>query len=221
MASDMEGLIYKVQPYKENTRLLFIYTTEGKKTLIAQGVEKLTNQNRILAQYLTLIGFKNQDKSMLRLSEAVLIDDFSVIKQAYHQTKSAAVILEILDKLIVEEQNHSDIFNLAKSALKSPFIEEAALMFSIKIQKMLGYAIDLNPDGRVVKGISIEKGGLVYENESYRIDLDVKTSIDVLKLFSKTFEQLNALPQETIDKIKDFIFKYVEYHLQTTLKNLQ
>ena len=43
----MEGLIYKVQPYQEHARLLFVYTPKGKKTLLAQGSQKLNSENRI------------------------------------------------------------------------------------------------------------------------------------------------------------------------------
>ncbi len=58
MVTNMEGIIYKVMPYQEHAKLLFVYTKIGKITLIAQGVQKIKSDHRVLAQYLTLIEFE-------------------------------------------------------------------------------------------------------------------------------------------------------------------
>ena len=77
----MEGIIYKTQPYQEHARLLFVYTNKGKKTLLAQGSQKLNNSNRILAQFLTHIEFKENTKSFFTLSEAKILNDFKELKE--------------------------------------------------------------------------------------------------------------------------------------------
>lgn len=217
----MEGLIYKVQPYKENTKLLFIYTMEGKRTLVAHSALKLNHPNRILSQYLTLIAFKDQKKNMMGLSDAKLIDSFESIKSDYEKTQSAAIILEILDKLVDESLHHAIIYPMAKKALMAQSITVSSLMFAIKIQKQLGYQIDLSPDGRTIKGINIEKGGLTYEGESYRIDLDTQRAIDVLKLNALSFDDEITLSIESMNALKHFMYNYIEHHLQTPIKNLK
>ncbi|MCF7930424.1 MAG: DNA repair protein RecO [Acholeplasmataceae bacterium] len=217
----MEGIIYKVQPYQEHARLLFVYTKIGKKTLLAQGSQKLNHPNRILAQYLTQIEFKDQDKSFLTLSEAKIINDYEEIKEDYKLTKSAALMLEIIDTLIVDSYDHQEIYQSLIKALQSKQLEIATLSFALKILRPLGYPLDLNADGRKVLGVNIEKGGLVYQGDSDIIDLDVKESIVLLKMNFIPYQDLEAYEIETIAKIKEFILKYYQYHLQSTLKNLQ
>ncbi len=217
----MEGLIYRVQPYQENARLLFVYTPKGKKTLLAQGSQKMNQVSRVLSQFLTHIEFKESEKTFVTLAESKIVNDFSIIKNDFHQTKSAALILEIIDHLIVENYNHQVIFHEMMLALNSDKIHEASMSFAIKILKPLGYPLDLSGDGRKIRGINIEKGGLVYAEETDDLDLDVKDAIIMLKLALMPYTELESLDSEIIKKIKGFILKYYQFHLQTTLKNLQ
>jgi DNA repair protein RecO (recombination protein O) len=217
----MEGLIYKVQPYQEHARLLFVYTPKGKKTLLAQGSQKLNSENRILAQYLTQIEFKDQDKTFLRLAEAKIIDEFSKIKDDFTKTKQAALMLEIIDQLVVDAYHHQEIYQELIAALHSNQLEMASLSFALKILKPLGYPLDLNADGRKINGVNIENGGLIYQNESGIIDLDVKEAIILLKLNFIPYQDLELYEVESIQRIKEFIIKYYQFHLQTTLKNLK
>ncbi len=217
----MEGLVYKVQPYLESARLLYVYTPVGKKTLLAQGSQKVNSAQRILAQYLTHIEFKDQNKSFLTLTEAKIKHDFATLKTDYAKTKSAAVILEIVDQLMIDNVNHEKIFQEMMGALTSERIHESSLSFGIKVLKTLGYPLDLSPDGRVIQGISITKGGITYEDEPYLSDLDIKDGIELLKLSVMPYQELMPIPLEILNRLKTFILKYYQYHLQTTLKNLQ
>jgi DNA repair protein RecO (recombination protein O) len=217
----MEGIIYKTQPYQEHGRLLFVYSPVGKKTLLAQGSQKVTSQTRILAQYLTHIEFKDQQKSFLTLSESKLINDFASLKDDYQKTQSAGLILEIIDHFMVDQYHHEVIFNDVILALNAPNIFLSALSFSLKILKPLGYEINLNADGRKIGGINIELGSLIYEGSTDIVDLDTKEAIYILKLLYMPYEALEEIPESMLTKIKTFILKYYQYHLQTTLKNLQ
>ncbi|MBN2300522.1 MAG: DNA repair protein RecO [Acholeplasmataceae bacterium] len=217
----MEGIIYKTQPYQEHARLLYVYTKKGKKTLLAQGSQKLNSANRILAQYLTQIEFKDSDKSFFTLAEAKIINDFSEIKKDYALTKQAALMLEIIDQLVVDNYSHQEIYHDLVQALQSPYLNISALSFALKMLKPLGYPLDLNADGRKVQGVNIEKGGLIYQKDTDIVDLEVKEAIVLLKLNLIPFEALEAYESDSIAKIKDFILKYYQFHLQTTLKNLK
>ena len=217
----MEGLIYKVQPYLEHARLLYVYTPVGKKTLLAQGAQKTNQSSRVLAQYLTLISFKDQDhKQFLTLMDAKIINDYGDLKRDFNQTKMIAVMLEVIDRFIDEMQPHAHIFSEMLDVLKSKAVECAVLSFLIKILKFLGYPINFQANGKPVLGLNIERGGLIYTNQQDVVDLDVKLTIELLKLSLVPYASLETLTQETQEALKSFIQKYYQYHLQQTLKNL-
>jgi DNA repair protein RecO (recombination protein O) len=217
----MEGIIYKVQPYQEHGRLCFTYTEQGKVTLLAQGAQKLNQTSRILAQFLTKITFKEGKKSFIPLQESQIVNDYQRVKSDFFQTKAAALMLEIIDHLIVDNANHFVIYHELCHALDAQKMDIAALSFAIKLIQELGYGLNLHPDGRKVKGVSISKGALIYQDEEDFVDLDTKDAIILLKLSVMPYDLLDQEPFEDLTKIKEFILKYYSFHLQTTLKNLQ
>lgn len=221
MTNRMEGLIYKVQPYLESARLLFCYTPAGKKTLLAKGAQKMENPNRTISQYLTHISFKDYPKSFIHLSEAKLLDDFQAIKDDYAKTKHASLILSIIDTLVVDLYDHRFIFDQALSALGADRIREASLSFALKVLRPLGYPILFKGDGRKVKGLMIERGGIVYAKDEGREDLGIKETITLMKLNYTPYDGLEAIDETEWDDIRRFILDYYQYHLQTTLKALK
>ncbi|TNF08908.1 MAG: DNA repair protein RecO, partial [Bacillota bacterium] len=206
----MEGLIYKVQPYLEHARLLFVYTETGKKTLLAQGSQKVNNPNRILAQFLTHISFKESQKTFITLSEAKIINDFKDVKEDYIKTQCAALILEIIDHFMDDAHHHMQIFNEMMLALQANDVQLSSISFALKMLKPLGYEINLDLDGRKVKGISIESGSIIYDGEAGMVDLDIKTSTYLLKLMYMPYQDLKDVPDEYLTKIKEFILKYYQ-----------
>ena len=139
------------------------------------GVFELLNGVRTV--YSNSQEFKDQDKTFLRLAEAKIIDEFSKIKDDFTKTKQAALMLEIIDQLVVDAYHHQEIYQELIAALHSNQLEMASLSFALKILKPLGYPLDLNADGRKINGVNIENGGLIYQNESGIIDLDVNVAV--------------------------------------------
>lgn len=214
----MEGIIYKVQPYQEHARLLFVYTPNGKKTLLAQGSQKVNHQYRILAQYLTLIEFKDKDKSFIPLQEAKILNDYANIKTEYQVLKQASLMIEIINLLIVDNLDHQLIFNELIAALGAPHLQSASLSFALKLLRVLGYGLQLTGNGKPIKGIHIDSGGIIYQGSTEIADLDIKQATQLVKLLYMPYDQLE--PVEDVQAIQRFIFKYYQYHLQTTLKTL-
>ncbi|MFA6800673.1 MAG: DNA repair protein RecO [Acholeplasmataceae bacterium] len=218
----MEGIIYKIQPYLESSRLLFVYTPQGKMTLLAKGAQKLNQKSRVIGQFLTRISFDVTmlNKTFVTLKNPVVLDDYARIKDDFQTTKYAALILEIVDKFMIEIESHETIYQEVVLALSQNDLKIASLAFSLKILKPLGYELNLTANGNLVKGVSIAKGGLVYENDGYSIDLDTKDAILLLKLTYLPYNEHSNDLDESIQRIERFIQKYYEYHLHTTLKNL-
>jgi DNA repair protein RecO (recombination protein O) len=221
MTNRSEGLIYKVQPYLESARLLFCYTPVGKKTLLAKGSQKMENPNRIISQYLTYLSFKDYPKSFMHLSEAKLLDDFQAIKADYVKTKHASLILSIIDTLVVDLYEHRFIFDQALSALRADRIREASVSFALKVLRPLGYPLRFKGDGRRVKGLMIERGGIVYAEDEGHEDLGIKETITLMKLNYTPYAELEAIDEVEWPQIRGFILAYYQYHLQTTLKALR
>ena len=106
-------------------------------------------------------------------------------------------------------------------SLEAPLFDVSSLGFALRMLQSLGVGLSLKPDGRMIRGVNIEKGGLVYQDEDDIIDLDVKEAIILLKLYYLPYNEHGIYEIDTLKAIKIFIQKYYQYHLQTTLKNLK
>ncbi|HHW79440.1 MAG TPA: DNA repair protein RecO [Acholeplasmataceae bacterium] len=216
------GLILKTQTYRETSRLLQTYTPLGKITLNAKGAEKINNKDRILSQYLTYIEFEYTEfKEFMTLKNAVIIDSYQKTKSNFQTVKYASLILEILERVTLGSEDHETIFNLAIEALNYQNIKISSLSFSLKMLYYLGYGIDLKGDGRKIKGVSINLGRLIYEEESYQTFLNYEQTIKLLKLTYTKINNLDDFDDIIIKTLKEFISKYYEYHLNIKLNALK
>lgn len=207
----LEGLIYKTQPYLESSKLVWVFTKLGKVTLNARGSQKINSKDRIITQYLTLISFEYKEfKTFMYLSNAKIINDFNKIKVNYNLTKDASMPLELIDRAVFESDYNEKIYNLLIDTLNSGNIKYASLSFALKLLYYIGYGLNLVPEQKEVKGISIHKGGIVYDNENYYVNLNLEESVSVFKLTNLKIKDLDdfKLEENEYQKIKSFIYNY-------------
>lgn len=217
----LEGIVYKTQSYKESSRLLQVFTKKGKITINARGSQRINSNDRILAQYLNLISFEYKEyKSFINLYNGKLINDFKTIKEDYEKVKLVSTVLELIDKTIIDNEYNEKIYNLLIETINYKDINKSVLSFCIKLLYYLGYGLNLTPEKENVKGISIEKGGLVYKDEYYSIDLNQNQSITFLKLTHYKTKDLDKIEDEYLKEIRFFIYKYYLDKLDINLKQL-
>lgn len=202
--------------------MLHTYTPKGKVALLARGAQSLKSNNRILSQYLTEISFEYKTfKEFMALNNARIINDFKDIKLSYNNTKFASIILEILDKTAIADEKHELIYELAITSLKHTNIQTSALSFAIKMLYYIGLGINLKGDGRSIKGVSIERGSIVYTEDNDLVDLHYDDTINLLKLTYLKTENLEDFDQQFLKNVKQFIYLYYGYHLNIKIKALQ
>lgn len=219
--NELEVIIYKVQPYKENDRLLHTYSSKGKINLVANGSQKLTSDLRIMSQYLNKISLEYYKfNTILPLRKAKLINDYKDIKKSYLLTKEASLMLDIITNSYIDDEYHSKVYELLSLCLDHPNITVSSLSFAMKLTYYLGYGLDLKGDGRKVLGLNMDKGGVVYEGESYILDLTYDETLLLLKLTYSKIDELETLTNEEIKLFKDFIYKYYLTRIEINLKTI-
>lgn len=218
----LNGIIYKTQPYQENSRLLQVFTKLGKVTLNARGSQRINSSDRVIAQYLNEISFEyNTFKTFLTLRSAKLINDFDEIKKDFNKTKTVSLALELIDKVLIDEIYNEKIYELLIETLYSKNLETASLSFSLKMLYYLGYGMNMKSEGRNILGTSITKGGIVYEGERFPIDLNVDESISLLKLTYLKISEEIEIDELHLKSIKRFIYYYYENKMDLKLNALK
>jgi DNA repair protein RecO (recombination protein O) len=215
----VEGIIYKTQSYLESGKLCYVYTKRGKVTLHAKGAQKMTSKDRVLTQYLTKITFEDTNKDMMTLMNAQMKDDYEDIKSSVDSVKKASVILEIIDHLVVDNMDHTWLYERLEKALNySELLVFNQLRFALHFLHHAGYDLHLEGDGTPLKGYNIEHGRVVYEHESIQVDLTVVEMTRLLELKYTKYDTIIAVENETLTRLMSFVKMYIQYHLNYQLK---
>ncbi|MCL4208882.1 DNA repair protein RecO [Patescibacteria group bacterium] len=112
-SSIANALIIKRSSTGEADRVITILTSErGRIVTIAKGVRKLTSSRGAFLEPGNLVKIQLiETKSMPILTQATLIDDTAKIRTSLAQIRQLSQLLEIIDKLFVEEELEPHIFN--------------------------------------------------------------------------------------------------------------
>lgn len=127
----------------------FLTEKKGKLVCIAKGVRKMKSSKRAYLEPGNLIkAFFVTTKSMPLLTQAELLNDFRNAKTDLKKIRQLSQVLEIIDKLFVEEEIEEYMFSTVKKILqllnspdnKSNFIKKKLL----EIIRQLGYLDEQN-----------------------------------------------------------------------------
>lgn len=138
-----EGLILKRSDFGEADRILTVLTDRyGKISVIAKGVRKITSRRAGSVELLNRVKLHLFKAKNYNLNEAETIETFSRLKENLTLSTTAFHIVELVDRLIREEQKNQQLYNLIIAILqileKNPrqiFVRA----FEVKLLAMLGF----------------------------------------------------------------------------------
>jgi len=147
-----EGLILKAQSHSEADRIYTIYTKKaGKIRVVAKGVRKISSRRSGNLDSLNLVSFAYSKYGTFPiLTEVSVLNSFTVLKKDLEKVRYGYEILELVDKFLVEEDEHIEIYNLLVETLqnlnrlKDGGRKLALLNFKAKLLGFLGYDPVLN-----------------------------------------------------------------------------
>ena len=70
-----KAFVCKTLDYKDSSKILYVYTKNGNKSIIARGVKKMTSINRFLSQVGNLISFSKTRGELPTLKDGELVND--------------------------------------------------------------------------------------------------------------------------------------------------
>lgn len=213
-----KGLIYKTQDYKESSKLLFIYTKDGKKTLVAKGAKRFNSDQRYLSQYLTLISFVDSDKTMFDLKEGTLLEPFESIKADFNKIKYVSMVLEIIDKIYTNDLPNDKLFDLLLSFLTGYEPVVGSLSLALKFLYALGYGLNFKGDSP--SGFNLESACVSTKENHLTISLNLESTVLLSKLYFLKIEDKLELTDAEIKVIVEFIKAFYQYHLEYNIKSI-
>lgn len=138
-----EGLILKRKDFGEADRVITALTARyGKITIIARGVRKISSRRAGNVEVLNLVKLHLFKGKNYTLTEAESSETFPKLKGNLILSTTAFHILELVDRLIPEEQKNDRLFELTVAVLK--ILEQNPRQifvraFEVKLLSLLGF----------------------------------------------------------------------------------
>ena len=116
-----EGIVLKRRNVGETDRIITVFTKEyGKLRLIAKGIRRITSRR---GPHLEVFSFVRlmiaKGKTMDSISDANAIERFEAIRKDLSRVSAGYYLCELVNALVPEKQEHSDVFSLLLRALRA------------------------------------------------------------------------------------------------------
>lgn len=145
------GVVIKTQDYKENDKLVWLYTdTLGKITLIAKGAKK--NKNKLFANTIPLcygeyLVFKG--KSLFNLQEGKIHNSFQGLLDNLDKLTYSSYMCELIDIALMDGEKNIGLFKefiTILYLLDTDALDYELLIryFELKLLQATGYGLNLN-----------------------------------------------------------------------------
>ncbi len=199
-----EGLILKRSNFGEADRVLTVLTDRyGKISVIARGVRKITSRRAGNIEVLNRVKLHLFKAKSYNLSEAESIETFPKIKANLTLSTTAFHIIELVNRLVPEEQKNPQIYSLAVGVLQ--LLEDNPRQifvraYEVKMLSLLGFwSINIAED----------------------LDTDLKTLLERLEYFG--WEEIGKLKinKEQAVALEKIMRYYIEKTLESSLKSVR
>lgn len=234
------GIVLLRQNFFEADRIITILTKfRGKLRILAKGVRKQLSKNGGAIELFLLSDFLlAEGRNFDILASAQIIKSFAGIRNDLKKTAIAYQIAELTDKILVENQEHNDIYNLCKRTLSYlnrvnlsnqnlifefyAFQAVSAVGFSPQLQTCVNCGQKLEPDKNY---FSPREGGILCPKcgQSDKIGIEITPNqIKLLRIFlDRDISILSKveIKNNDIKALKKIIDYYLKYVIEKELKS--
>jgi DNA repair protein RecO (recombination protein O) len=245
--SKTKGIVLKGENFRDSSRIFTIFSQKsGKLRLLAKGVKNPKSRmagNLQQFSVVEIVFYKKQESSLHLLSQAELLEPHSKIYGNLTRLSFASAMLELVERLTVEEETHPGLFSLLSGSLEKienlPPEKLPILLwsFALRLSANLGYRPNLAGCLHCKKKTSagpyilfcVEQGGIVCKGCAQPGMFYLKLSPQswevmkrMLAVSESEMEQIEANPTQ-LKEISEVILNLLEYHAHTRkgLKSLE
>lgn len=155
-----EGIILKRKNIGEADRIITVFTREyGKLRLIAKGIRRVTSRRaphlEVFSRIVLLI---HRGKSLDSISEVSSVAAYPNIRKDLEKVSVGYFLLELVDSLLPEKQEHRDVYTLLTDALfhldggVKPAMYAQSRQFAVGLLWALGFL----PRERKLTGVDLQ-----------------------------------------------------------------
>ena len=206
-----EGIIIKAIPYKETSKIVYLYTNEGIKSVKAIGAKKPKNNTFGFAEIGNIVSYISTDSSFPTINEYEIIYSSYKLTNDFNSIMSLGKIIELLNYL-PEDSIHHRIYPFVKDVILNLSTDPLKALTIFLIKMTYNFGVSPKLDSCIICGnnniidFDFKLGGALCNNHSNNDNY-------LLKLMTEYYKE-----KKKIDEYNNYDFKKVlsylnEYYL--------
>ena len=227
-----ECIVIKNINYQDADRIYTLYSREkGKISATAKGVRKISSRRNGVLDTLNYVNVSISESTngFKYINEVVHKESFSALKDKLDYSKKGYYVLELIHRLIEDEEPNEEIFDLIVKTLK--LLNEAKMpkeivlsFFELRLLKLLGYALtfgscvsckrEFSNEWKEYR-INLALGGLICDRCRNGLLIPANDAIFLNSLEKGKLLKGATVSKETLNLIKVFIQGVLEDDFRT------
>ena len=229
MIKKIRGIILNSIDYKENHKIAYILTEEGKESFLIPRAKRFKEGLIADTQNLTLIECETSNEATLPKAKNInAIDYYNEIKNDLKKYAVASYALELIYRMVNPDINPNMLYKLFSESLNQLKTRDDIKLLLLQFRIKMLYFLGIQPNFKEcihcgshsdLAGLSLKYGAMecVAHESNENIGMDATNIIKLLYL-DKTFE-ISVDDIGVVDYISNLIDSYYEHHQYYGLKS--
>ncbi|MCL2522889.1 MAG: DNA repair protein RecO [Erysipelotrichales bacterium] len=216
-----KGIILRSIDFKETSKIIYLITESGIRSVIVRGAKKLTGRTLFLTNSFTEIEYQAKEADLPVLTDGDLLFDFSGIRNDYLKYFFAENISAYL-YLASPEVDFPLLYRLFQASLKLIDNYQDAEIISFAFEIKFLFFLGLKPEltncvccGNLeIAAIDVDKGGFICHLHKGSQTFDSEVALAIKELYYSKLELLKdlSLSSNVRQEIRQFISSYYQRH---------
>lgn len=229
MVKKKQGIILNSIDYKENHKILYVLTSDGKESFLVMRAKRIKEGLLNDTQNLTMIEYEIDEKNSLAKAKNIeVLNYYNEIKNDLKKFTVASYSLELIYRM-VEVNEHSDILYKLVCEFLNKLVERIdvrVLLLEFRI-KML-YFLGIQPQFKMcchcgkttdLIGLSISSGAMECVNHESSDNIGITATKIINLLYNDKSLDITIDDENVLDMLSEIIDSYYEKHQYYGLKS--
>jgi len=221
----IEGIILRKLDYKESSKIVYVYTKTGLRSVLVHGSRNMKSPFLNLTRIMNLVGLHVSGKDLLTLRDGDVLNDFRTLKDNLEKLTYSLHILEMIYFFASHDHDHEKLLNFMTKIFRIAEAEENYIPYLNMVEMKLLNLLGVNPlfnrcvecDNTTDLKFSIIEGGMCCPEHYNKSEGNISQKTVKLMMELYYYDLQNPgkldLELETLRELRNVIDRYYEYHL--------
>jgi DNA repair protein RecO (recombination protein O) len=223
---NIKGLVLKSINYKESSKIIYVYTISGLRSVLIHGSNKLKNRYLNLSRVLNYIDIYVSGKELVTFRDGDILNGYRDIANNLEKYTYSTHILELVYSFSSHQHDHEKLLNfllkifskIEKETNYIPYLNmvELKLLFLLGVNPLFNQCVSCERTDNLK--FSVTEGGMCcpdHLKNPIKISEKGLFNLKYLYYFDLAKDKVLEIDDSNLREVRNILDKYYEYHLNT------